>query len=226
MNVSLSVSVSIGMSMSISYVYVWVVNHPYSLEIWCACASGQGFAFIYFSLVRVGVCCRCQIIHRSFHHHSLCCHAWSLVWICVYCPSLLVTNCIVASYLLGATSMLTHVTFLTSQRRRSAISVVVRSRSSQVRSERSSCCHTLSYHALSFITAEGIMYDLFAVCNHYGRMGFGHYTVRCFFYPSAVALSTHTMNYNVSSTCKFIPCIFRNGLLNTWSMTSMAMDTL
>lgn len=24
--------------------------------------------------------------------------------------------------------------------------------------------------------AEGCVYDLFAVCNHYGRMGFGHYT--------------------------------------------------
>ncbi len=23
---------------------------------------------------------------------------------------------------------------------------------------------------------DGILYDLFAVCNHYGRMGFGHYT--------------------------------------------------
>jgi ubiquitin carboxyl-terminal hydrolase 4/11 len=24
--------------------------------------------------------------------------------------------------------------------------------------------------------SDGIFYDLFAVCNHYGRMGFGHYT--------------------------------------------------
>ena len=23
---------------------------------------------------------------------------------------------------------------------------------------------------------ENLMYDLFAVCNHYGRMGFGHYS--------------------------------------------------
>lgn len=23
---------------------------------------------------------------------------------------------------------------------------------------------------------DGVFYDLFAVCNHYGRMGFGHYT--------------------------------------------------
>lgn len=25
-------------------------------------------------------------------------------------------------------------------------------------------------------TVGGTVYDLFAVCNHYGRMGFGHYT--------------------------------------------------
>lgn len=28
----------------------------------------------------------------------------------------------------------------------------------------------------SSTTIGGTVYDLFAVCNHYGRMGFGHYT--------------------------------------------------
>lgn len=28
----------------------------------------------------------------------------------------------------------------------------------------------------TIVQENGILYDLFAVCNHYGRMGFGHYT--------------------------------------------------
>ncbi|RYG65782.1 hypothetical protein EON64_11200, partial [archaeon] len=29
------------------------------------------------------------------------------------------------------------------------------------------------------VDAQHCVYDLFAVCNHYGQMGFGHYTAMC-----------------------------------------------
>ena len=56
------------------------------------------------------------------------------------------------------------------------VGVVMDGSNSNSRSGSSNSSSSTSSGSSSSVTALPAVYDLFAVCNHYGRMGFGHYT--------------------------------------------------